>query len=399
MINKICLITNYNFYESKRHFTQALAAALNRLNVETKIIDAQENALGAAEISSIVRFAPNLTCSFNSLLPMADNHFVWDFLEIPHLSILVDPALYSINLINSRYSIISSVDRFDCEDIRSNGFQNVFFWPHAVEADVTFNENGDRPLDVIFVGSCYDYETLQASWKQILSEAQRKILEDAVDIVLSEPHTSLAQALVKAWNATKLPLQGVDFLTLFYYLDYYTRGKDRVDLINSVKDAHVHVYGDLSQDIAGSLLGWPQYLSSHPHVTVHPGVKFTEIFEILKKSKICLNSMPFFKNGSHERIFTGLMCGSVPLTTDNLYMREIFKENEDLLFYQSSRLDLVNAAVNACLENEKKRCSIAHSGREKVLKGHTWDQRAEQLLSEGSKIITQITANTASKGG
>lgn len=397
MINKICLITNYNLYESKRCFTEGLSAALNRLNVETKIIDVRENALGAAEISSIVRFGPQITCSFNSLLAMSDNRFVWDFLEIPHLSILVDPALYSINLTNSPYSILSSVDRFDCENLRSNGFQNVFFWPHAVESNVALDEKEDRPIDVVFLGSCYDYETLRATWKETLSKEQCLVLEDAVDIVLSEVGTSLAAALVKAWNASKLVPQGVDFMTLFYFLDYYTRGKDRVDLINSIRDAHVHVFGELARDIAGSLMGWPQYLSGHPHATIHPPVNFSGIFDILKKSKICLNSMPFFKNGSHERVFTSLMCGALPLTTDNLYFQEIFGPQKDVLFYRSNHLDQVNEMVNACLRDEKKRRQTAHRGREIVMKEHTWDRRAEQLLAELPGILERIASDTMRK--
>lgn len=392
MIKKICLITNYNLYESKRHFTEGLSAALNRLNVETKIVDVFENALGAAEISSIVRFAPDFMCSFNTLLPMADHRFVWDFLEIPHLSILVDPALYSVNLINSPYSILSCVDKNDCEDIRSNGFQNVFFWPHAVERCEDIDEKAERPLDVVFLGSCYDFEALRVAWQERLSKELCIVLENAIDIVLSETYMPLAHGLVKAWNASKLPLQGVDFMTLFYYLDYYTRGKDRVDLINSIKDAHVHVYGELSKDISGGLMGWPQYLSDHPHVTIHSSVNFNEVFNILRQSKICLNSMPFFKNGSHERIFTGLMCGAVPLTTDNLYIRDSFIENEEVLFYQSSNLDNVNEKISHLLQNEKDRKEIAHRGREKVCNEHTWDKRAQQLLQEVPQILAHISS-------
>lgn len=396
MIKKICILTNYNFYESKRHFTLALAAALNRRGIESKILDVRENALGAAEISSIVRFGPDVTCSFNSLLPLSKNQFLWDFLEIPHLSILVDPALYSINLINSPYSILSTVDRYDYNDIRSNGFNNVFFWPHAVEADIKYNEKDERPFDVVFLGSCYDYEMLQASWKEVLSEAHCRVLNDAIDIVLGEPYTSLAQALVKAWSSSNLPHDGVNFMQLFYYLDYYTRGKDRVDLINSIQDADIHIFGDLSQDIAGSILGWPQYLSSHPRVNIYPSVKFDEVFEILKKSKICLNSMPFFKNGSHERIFTSLICGAVPLTTDNLYMREMFIEKEDLFLYQSNHLEQVNPIIVDCLQHEEKRREIARNGCQKVKKFHTWDHRVDELLKELPKIQERIMMHSGS---
>ena len=151
---------------------------------------------------------------------------------------------------------------------------------------------------MVLLGSCYDYETLRETWKLSLTAAQCKVLDDAIDLVLSSPQICLSEALVKAWTASKLPVDGVDFITLFYYLDYYTRGKDRVDLISSIKDAKVHVFGDNSKDIPGSILGWPQYLASQSNVTIHPSVPFTGTFEILRQSKICLKISNVPVNGT-----------------------------------------------------------------------------------------------------
>ena len=75
MLRRVCLITNYNLYESKRHFTQKLAEALNRKNIQTQIIDVQEDVLSANSISEITRFNPELTCSFNTLLPFPKKNF------------------------------------------------------------------------------------------------------------------------------------------------------------------------------------------------------------------------------------------------------------------------------------------------------------------------------------
>lgn len=377
---KICLITNFNLYESKRYFTEKLAEAMQRQGIETKIIDVNEGVLGSKILESIRQFDPDFTCSFNSFDPVGKGRDLASFLEIPHLSFLVDPSFYSTSLINSPYSVLSCVDRSDCEAIRSSGFTRVFFWPHAVERELAAEGKGERVYDVVFLGSCYDYESLRVAWQQRNPAALNEVLDDAIDIVFSNEQASLAQALVMAWQASQLDPQGIDFAVLYYYLDNYTRGKDRVELIRSIKNAHVHVFGQLATDNAVGLLSWSQYLASQSNVTVHPSTLFSEGLNILKHAKIVLNSMPFFRDGSHERIFTGLACGCLPITSESKYLREQFTEGEELLFYQSKKRDEANVKIDDLLGNEKKRKEMAAKGREIVMKRHTWDQRVEELI-------------------
>lgn len=390
MSQKICLLTNYNLYESKRYFTQKLAEALQRKGIETKIIDARESILGADEISAIQKFSPDITASFNSLDPIGERRFLWDFLEIPHISFLVDPVFYSTYLVDSPYSIITCVDRSDLAAIQSHNFHNTFFWPHAVEKELAPDKNPDRPLDVVFLGSCYDYESLRVSWQQRNPVGLNKVLDDAIDIVFSNERASLAQALVQAWNASGLDPKGIDFMTLYYYLDNYTRGKDRVELIRSIKDARVHIFGELSPDNAVGILGWQQYLASQPNVTIHPSVPFAESLDIMKRAKIVLNSMPFFRDGTHERVFSALACECLVITSESIYLREHFRDGEGLVFYRSQHRGDVNGFINEMLKHETKRKEAAHRGRDIVMKHHTWDIRVKELLEKLPPILNQI---------
>lgn len=389
-LHKICLITKFNGYESKRYFTQKLAEAMQRHGINTKIIDAQQETIGPETIQSIKKFAPDFTCSFNSFEPMDDKHYLWDFLKIPHISFLVDPSFYSTKLINSPYSIISCVDRSDCEIIASNEFERVFFWPHAVERELAAEKNEKRIYDVVLLGSCYDYESLRMAWRQRNPVALNKVLDDAIDLVFSNEQISLGYALAHAWQASQLDPQGVDFATLYYYFDNYTRGKDRVELIRSIKNANVHIFGELAIDNAVGVLGWDNYLASCPNVTIHPSTLFGEGLEVIKRSKIILNSMPFFRDGTHERIFTGLACGCLPITSESKYLREQFIEGENLLFYHANKRDDVNGMIDDLLSNEEKRHEMAAKGREVVMQRHTWDQRVEELMTKIPPMLKQI---------
>lgn len=393
-MKKVCLLTNYNLYESKRYFTHKLAEAMERQGIETKIIDAREGALGVDAIGAIQRFGPDITCSFNSLDPIAEKRFLWDFLEIPHVSFLVDPVFYSTFLVESPYSIITCVDRSDLAAVQSNHFQNAFFLPHAVEKELAEADSHERPYDVVFLGSCYDYESLRVSWQQRNPTGLNKVLDDAIDIVFSNERASLAQALVQAWNASGNNAQGVDFMTLYYYLDNYTRGKDRVELIRSIKDAHVHIFGELSPDNAVGILGWRPYLASQSNVTIHPSVPYDEAMKVMKSSKVVLNSMPFFRDGTHERVFAALACGSLAISSESIYLREQFRDGDGVVFYRAGHRSDVNGFINEMLKHEKKRQEAAARGRSIVLQHHTWDARVSKLIEELPPILKRINLRT-----
>lgn len=376
----IVFLVNFNLYESKRHFTQKLSEAFKRKGIKTKIIDVKEQTIDASIGLELQRDPPDLTCSFNAFIPNAKHQYLWDILKIPNLSILVDPALYSVGLTNSPFSYISCVDRFECDALKSTKFDRVFFLPHAVEKELQVGPK-TKKYDVVYLGSCIDYEGLEQYWKQHYPKAVDHVLKEASQLVLSSRSISLAQALVTAYQASNLGKENVNFMELFYFLDNYTRGKDRVELIRSIKNVPIHVFGELVTDHPAFTKGWTHYLGKQKNVTVHPSVPFQKGLDILQHSKICLNSMPFFKNGSHERVFTGLATGAVPITTHSLYWQECFQDNQELLFYFPGNCQEVNDKVQHLLSSETKRLEMAALGRQKVMQHHTWDNRVEELLS------------------
>lgn len=385
---KITILTNYNLYESKRYFAQKFAEALKRHGIEVAILDNSE--LLEDQEKSRYLIETDLTCSFNSILPLKNGEFFWSLTHIPHWAILVDPSFYYSYLFKEQYVFVSCVDKFDCEYARSYNFKKVFFWPHAVEKDLTFDESIVRPYDVVFIGSCYDHEELRRRWQQELPPVLSQVIDDAVDIVLSDNKTSLIPAITLALSNKKIKVTQGDFEVLVYYVDNYMRGKDRYELIRSIKEAHVHVFGDTCWRREQPVYGWERNLEGMSNVSVHPAVSFEASLQILKQSKICLNSMPFFKNGTHERIFTGLACGSLPITTDNIWVSENFEDKKELILYQSKHWDKVNDKVNDLLADENKRREIVNRGRLKVMREHTWDVRVDQMLKELPLVLKHI---------
>jgi spore maturation protein CgeB len=391
MIRKICLLTCHNLYESKRYFTQKLVEALNRQGIETSILSWSHGPFPEELVEEIRNQKPDLTCTFHQLPEQSVGGYFWDRLKLPHLTMLVDPAFYDLELMQSPFSILSCVDRSDCDLLRSYHFKNTFFLPHAVERELLEPvQDCSRPLDVIMLGTCYDPDHLYAYWKKTYSEEIVDVLEEAVERVLSDNHTTFFRALLQALTLHEVDPHEIEFDQLAYYVDSYVRGIDRLQLIRSIKNAHVHVFGGKCWREEKPIADWSYYLAKQANVTVHPAVNFEDALILLKQSKICLNSMPFFKNGTHERVFAALACGSLPLTSDNLYMRENFSDEHDLLFYQFTALDEVDDKIQTYLQDPLKHQQAVVKGQAKVKQHHLWDNRVETMLQELPPILQNM---------
>lgn len=381
-MKKIAFIVHENLYQTKRYFTGRLAEAFERKGVKTWILDVPEKALNAESLSLLRSFDPDLTASFSALQPISEGKQLWDLLQIPHWSILLDPAFYSAQLINNPLVILSCADCSDVAYLKSAGFQRTFFFPHAVERELEEGK-GERPLEVVFLGSCFDYESLRASWKQQNPQPVVRVLDDAIERVYAGQ--SLAEALAGAWEVSREDPRRVDFQALFYYLDIFVRGQDRVELIRSIKDVPVHIFGELSRDNAVGILGWRQYIGKQSNVTLNPSVTYEKALEVMQQAKIILCSLPFCKEGTDERILAGFASGALPISTKNSYLRERF--GDSLLTYTPKNRAAVATQIQEMLANESLRHEKVAKGRKTVLESDTWDHRADLAMQQLKDLI------------
>jgi spore maturation protein CgeB len=376
---RICLVAFFNQYESKRYFCDRLAEALKKEGVETLLVDPPVGLISGEIQTQINSFRPDFLISFNSTHVDERGKYYWDYLEVPYLNALVDPAFYAVDMARSPLTFFTTVDREDCAWMRKNGVKNTFFWPHAVEANPPLQRGVEKLFDVVFLGTCTDFLGLQMEWQSQLTEGEIAVLKTAIDRMLSPPLSSLSQALAGSFAEQHQDPAQFNFKKVFHYLDNYVRGKDRYELIRSLKGVQVHLFGEPSWNNPQTSGAWKHYIKDLDHVTLHPPVGYKESFKIAQQAKICLSSSPFFKHGSHERILNAFISGAVPLTTHNGFVEEFFSPGEDLLTYLPGKWEGVNDQVKSLLANEKKRAEMAELGKSKVLAHHTWDNRAKEL--------------------
>lgn len=383
-------------YGVLHHFTKKMYEALLFCGIDSRLLEAKKDDPGAF-LEVLFKDPPDCTLSFNGLLPDEQGRFFCDMIRIPHVACLVDSPNNYLPLTRSPYSIVTCADRSSVEFFRGVGFSNALFMPHAIESTLTFDPQSKREYDVVMLASCIDFEGIRASWKEKYSSALCQAMDEAAEITLSDQTTPYYKSFVQALDhqvsrQAGLDPESIDFVSVLDEIEMYIRGKDRFELLNAIKDARIDLFGS-----ADSQTAWMDYFRNKRNIVFHDPVPFAQALAIMKHSKIVLNSCPWIKNGGHERIFAGLACGALVITSENIYMQEWFKDGESIAFYHHKKWDKVNRRVNEYLESHSKREQVVEKGRDIVMRHHTWNQRAQQLCKDLPSLLETIRQTTFSK--
>lgn len=377
-MGKIICLTNYNQYESKRCFTESLAKELRSLGHQVAVFDADKTkSLGA--LVALAEENPDLVLTFHALLPLPSGHQVWEVVPSSFFCILLDPAIYSTAIIKSEECIIGTIDYDDLSVIHSiRGINNSFFFPHAVDKELFNVEHEKKEWEAVFLGSCYDYVSIEKIWKEKYEKAVVDMLYDAAELALFDNSTSLYSAFLQAAKEHKTTPNAVNYHDAFYELDIYVRGKERVQMLRAFRSIPLHVFGDVFEAFPGASNGFEYYLSDCKNIVIHPSVSYKKSFEMQRKARFTLNSSIMYKNGSHERLFTPAACRSLLVTSDGIYIRNIFSEEQVIinapLDYKTLEQKVVAIGADPDLYSK-----MLESYRQTVLSDHTWEQRAKLL--------------------
>lgn len=380
------LASNYGVLH---HFTHKMFDALQHRGINCRLLEAKRND-PAPFLDALFNDPPECTLSFNGLLPDDHGRFFCDMISVPHVACIVDSPNNFWPLTRSKYTIITCVDKTSVEFFHGLGFENAIFLPHAVERSIAPDVSAKRDYDVVMLASCIDYEGIRASWKTKFSPPLRQAMEEAAETALNDftipYHLAFVQALDRQVNLQSgIDPQKVDFISVLDEIEMFIRGRDRIELIKAIEDAKVDIFGS-----ADGLTGWQKYLGHKRNVTIHDPVPFSQALEIMKQTKILLNSCPWINNGAHERIFAGLASGALVITNENKYLSEQFQDGKSIVFYHPNRWDKANHRINEYLANDTKRNQVVEQGQKIVMQAHTWDHRAAQLVKELPPILKKI---------
>ena len=248
------------------------------------------------------------------------------------------------------------------------------FLPHGGAGAGQNTQYQERTIDVLYVGTVHKNPPLshidalsdqgESFYRYViptLQEETEKTCEEAIREYLASVGQSEHFAAEKLLNEE----YGV-------ICEYYVRRRLMLNLLHALDDAgiKVEVYGE----------NWTDSESRFSdHIHIRERISPAACIELMAQSRIVLNMMPWFRNGTHERIYNGMLAGALVVTDDSIYLRETLNDRDDVVFYDRTRPDSLVDIVRHYLTHTEEAGEIAMRGYHTASGRDTWKHRLNEL--------------------
>lgn len=357
-------------YDTLDLFTDALSNAFINLGSECFIYDIREEEESLQKMAVFLMQPVDAAIGYNNmgfLMELVEGHILWDDLNILFINILMDhPFHYHEAMIRApRQSVVLCPDRNHVKYVR-RFYPNIAraeFLPHGgveFQEGITYPKISEREIDVLYAGGlsrgiaeslipdlegfqAFDAVDLMKTVLEYLLKHPQKTTEDVIEGYFLKKGFEFSDNELRKYIAD---LRFIDS----YATSWYREQAVRLLVENNIR---VHVYGR----------GWEccDWISNDNFIPcgIAPA---DEIPKIMRNSKIVLNTMTWFKDGTHDRVFNAMLAGSVALTDSSIYMKEVFEDGKGLRIFELTEEWRIPEMVKELLNNEHKMQELADQG-------------------------------------
>lgn len=374
---RILMVIAENQYDVLVGFAEELAVTFEQCGCMVEWLDVRNIEDVKLTLTPYKNREYDLVVAFNNCMESLQEFFIKSPTTI-FWSFIVDcPSYHLDRLMCSRGNVITSfIDRnhlkYAEEELKNLSY--ITFMPHGGSRAEKIVPYKERNYEIVFFGSYTETSSLEMKLDSE-KEPWCHIMERVIN-GLYDGEKDFAELLKEEVN-----FEGLGFseyqrkLTLlrFRYIFSLMRNIKRIHMLEILGAAHisVEVYGN----------GWEMYENKYPeYIHMHRAVQYNEVLEIMGNAKIVLNNLPLYMNGSHERIFSSMCCGAVCISEENIFLREEFEEDKEIVFFNYKKLEQLPKKIKFLQKNEGWAAHIAELGRKKSEKFHTWGNRAELML-------------------
>ncbi len=370
------LIFGMGSIETLDYFSKQLCRAANKIGIDYSLVDIDDQSENLQQ--NLIKYRKNAECAaivFN----MRSDAKIWEECDIPVYNILVDHPRRFTEFMDHAISNLTLIvlDRVHVEYVKEHfpKVKNVFFMPLGgvrVGAEIPY---ADRSIDVLYAGS----NSFSPYFPKLtfLQDAGEEFYRSALDIIIEQPDLSGEDTLKLMGVSRQIDYSAPEWKGQIWKiadtLEQNARAVYKKEMMKKMSESGISV------DIYGNNWEIPGY-SYHENIHIHESVASKEINEITGNAKISLNSMPWFKDGAHDRIFTAMLSGAVSVTDPSRYLIERFENAIDIIFYDLTDMDVMVDNIRFLLEHPQMAVEIADNGRKNAEQNDTWDCRILDLL-------------------
>lgn len=396
-------------YDTLDLFTDKLREAFEAMGYESFVYDAQMEAQSKMALLSLLSEACKANAgdghnflmmedvadadlsgqfaavTFNNLgynLDLVDGRNLWEAYGIPYINILMDhPFHYEKPLQRApKTSIVLCTDRNHVKYIRRyfKHIRQTDFLPHAgVELGGRLKPLSERGIDVLYAGALPIYTVAkmipdlssipevdgEAMAQEVLSELvhhPQRTTEEVIEDYLRTQRNDISENRIR------------EIIVQMRFIDSYATSFFREQAVRILVENGIRVtaYG----------VGWNQCdWSDNPYLDYRGKVLAPQILPLMNDSKIVLNTMTWFKAGSHDRVFNGMLAGAAVVTDDSTYLRREFTDGKELVMFSLPELGTLPERVFDLFGHMQSTQQMADRGYRAAKENHTWKSRAEYI--------------------
>lgn len=367
---------------SRYYLLPEIMRALKRLGhtVQTLMIETGPDMTGSRLmleqiISEVMLFKPDFVITVNHLGFDREGILTKFFtdIELPYASWFVDSPTFILGDYKSQrspYLALFLWDRDYCDDLRVQGYENVYYLPLATDTSVFRKHTPSKPnVDVGFVGNSGE-ETIESCFRE-LGETQkaRKLIYRLASAFMSSSARFVSQLSLQL-DSDEEALISQNQNLIERTVTWVATQQYRVCCVRKILKFNSVIHGDL---------GWHRHLNGSANIL--PELNYYDELPLFYPScRINLNTTSLqMKNGMNQRVFDVPACGAFLLTDHRTQIEDAFRIGREVICYKHP--DEIEDLCAYYLRHETDRMRIAEAACDRVYRDHTYDQRLSTIVT------------------
>ena len=337
-------------YNVVRHFVDICINVLKNRNYNVIIID--ETIEKDKTINKVVEtfssILVDVVIDFGAVISdiKINNESIYNITNSTYLAIYVDHPSYHMERLseNIKNYLCCFNDKEHVEyvnELLPNHHEIAFFLPHGGLTNNMGQNNqiktleeykNIKSLNIVFAGTFFGNNIKE--WENINVDFPKYILDEVSNLMIFDDYLSIHQAFKIIFEKYKIKFSSVGkvkLVSIYSMVQGYIRNNLRIKLINELLKSGLQI------TVCGN--GWENFAKENKNINYIGALDIEENLELIKKAKILVNVTPTLRNGSHERVFTGMLNNTVLFSDRSRYYDEFFENEKDILYYSFNSLD------------------------------------------------------------
>lgn len=240
-----------------------------------------------------------------------------------------------------------------------------------------------RPIQCLYVGSLKEApKHLEDEFSDIVFEFQKENTSYTTEAAIEKCYRELSDDDYKRIFpdvSKKYPKKRLDDDFLLRMNAHYCFCDLKINSFFRKKLVEVLVEAGIDVWVYGK--GWEDpKLMNNPCFHFGGLISQDECIEKMHETKYILNSMPWFKDGTHDRIYNACLAGGLCVTDISKYLSEEYTDGEDIVYYDLDHMEKLPEIIRYYDSHPELIQPMLDRAYEKTVLKHSWTNRVIDIL-------------------